>query len=1102
MRPEGLVTKAKEGGWKSVVLTDTMTISALPSFMSAASKEGVKGIVGARLRIVDKLWENDAERKIYKPYHLRFIALTEKGMKTLMLMLSKSFEGANFFKVPKLLLSDVVEFASGLSEEDAVITFGDTYSAISANRSDDVLKALKGVGPRLAVDVLPISTAHFVRQNKIALDLANENDLMILMSSLPLYDDTEKADSLDLMGAISLNVSVSPLSSRNYHRDWTVKTEKETFALFVQMIADIERRYPGHFDIEASKEMAKNAFQSSRLLSDLATYTWEKMQPSLPKMADDEFVALKNACSEGWKKRLGTEVFGYKPDDLKVYRDRLVFELGILHRLKFEAYFLLVAEIVNWSKSNGITVGPGRGSVGGSLVAYLMGITDVDPIRFGLLFERFINPDRLDLPDADLDFMSTRRDEVIAHIVEQYGSENVAGVSNYTRIAGAGALSDVSKKMGVPNVPAFGSWIEKEHGINKTLDESMLTSPQLAKFAADHPAEMRHARIIEGTMRSYGQHAAGIIVAGEPIKNRAVVEKRSGSMVTNWDKRASEDFGLIKLDILGLSTLDVIKIATEQVFRNRGIKLDMYAIPLDDPKVLAEFGKGNTVGVFQFGGSAMRGLLRSLATVNPLTFDDLTAATSLNRPGPLESGLLEQFVKVKQEEVMPSYLHPSMKPALEETFGVFTYQEQVMRVAQDFAGFTGAEADTLRKAMGKKDKILMAKLRDKFVDGAERLHKADRTFSGEVYDLIEKFAGYGFNKSHATAYSMISYQSMYLKTYYPAEFFCGLLTLEAADKRDPILKDMTAKGIRLEMPDINDSGTTFEALHDKAIICPFSSINGISDKTASVIVDVRKKMGKFESMLDFKEKIANSKMNSKCNVGHIDKMDRVGAFSRIESDQEASDHHSRRKDQVELMKGLIVDTVVIDRETAFDAKSLTLLAETIEDYKKCDLCERKGLCHPKPWIKAPPKFAIVIDNPSVKEEGADEMGYGKGSDALEEALSNHGMSLNDVYLTSLLKTSKPKDGFSKTTISECPKWVDKELGILKPPLVLIMGAEGLRHFLPKISGTISDNEGRVEYDPVRDCNFLIGMNPNRVIFDDSKQANLNNIIEKAISIIE
>ena len=356
---------------------------------------------------------------------------------------------------------------------------------------------------------------------------------------------------------------------------------------------------------------------------------------------------------------------------------------------------------------------------GGSLVAYLLGITDVDPIRFNLLFERFINPERLDLPDADLDFMSSKRHLVVEYLTEKYGSDRVAGISNYSTLASASALRDTGRVYGMNGIELTATkLVPKEHGQSFTLEEAAKAVPDIDKFKAANPEIWGHATRLEGVMRSFGQHAAGVVVAGEPLTERAVVETRAESACVNWDKRDVEDWGLIKMDILGLSTLDVLEIAKNYVRERHGVQIDYLKLPLEEPDVMSAFSRGDTTGVFQFESSGMKKLLRSLAEGGTLTFEDITAATALYRPGPMDSGLMDDFIQIKQGHKLPYYEHSNMENALKSTYSVIVYQEQVMQISRDIAGYSMADADKLRKIMGKKQPDEMALQRDKFVSGA------------------------------------------------------------------------------------------------------------------------------------------------------------------------------------------------------------------------------------------------------------------------------------------------------------------------------------------------------------------------------------------------
>ncbi|MBP1349496.1 DNA polymerase III subunit alpha, partial [Acinetobacter baumannii] len=571
----------------------------------------------------------------------------------------------------------------------------------------------------LYIEFSPINTPLFDRLNYLGY-LAYEREKIKTVVTYPFnYLENEDADTLDVLSAIATNTQLD-LHYRpiQYVKDFGFKEPKfilDHTKAAIQRMAKYERVNSA----EAWKEGLKNISE----LVDKCQYIFEKQPVSLPKLSTDEFKTLCAKCLEGWKKRFSKEILGYKPTKAEldtVYKSRLGYELSILKKMGFESYFLLVEDLVMWSKNNGVIVGPGRGSVGGSLVAYLLGITDVDPIRFGLIFERFINPERLDLPDADLDFASSGRYKVIDYLVEKYGEDYVAGISNYSTLASASALRDTGRISGLNNMQLSATkLVLKEHGTSLDLNTSADAVPELDKFRNEHPVIWKHATKLAGTMKSFGQHAAGIVVAGEPIVNRAVLETRGKSPVVNWDKRVVEDWGLIKMDLLGLATLDVLNIACDYVKERHGIELDLLKIPLDDEKTMQALGRGETVGVFQLESSGMQQLLKNISNGGAVTFDDICAVTALYRPGPMDSGMLDDYVDLRKGLKEVTYAHEVLEPVLSDTYGVVVYQEQTMALARKLAGFSMAESDHLRKAIGKKDLKKMAELKPKFIDGAK-----------------------------------------------------------------------------------------------------------------------------------------------------------------------------------------------------------------------------------------------------------------------------------------------------------------------------------------------------------------------------------------------
>lgn len=1092
--PEDLVKAAQAAGLPGVLLCDTMTISGMPEFFTAARKAGIKPMLGVRLRIVDDMgFDPDTGRpdkalvKKHRAWFLRALVVDETGLAAIMALLSKSFDEAHFYAVPRLLLPEVIEAARG---GGLILTLGDAYGA----RNHQVAATIEGcreAGIPLYADIPLTLTPLGIRQAKEAL-LLQDQGVPSLLSPVALYTSPEHADSLDLMAAVASNMGMDKLSPRHPVRDHVVRDTLAIRTRAAHGVAQLARRYGEPTGSNWAARMGA-ALTATRELADKLTFTWDKMPPSLPRMAMDEDAELFDRVKAGLADRFGRDTFGHRPTAKVEYVQRIQHELKVIKDLGFAPYFLLVQDVVRWAKDNGVRVGPGRGSVGGSLVAYVIGITDVDPMRFGLLFERFINPERIDLPDADLDFASLRREDVIQYLKTRFGEDYVAGVANYNTMQAAGALKDVCRMLGIEGANvAFSKLIPKEHGQSYSIDEALEEVPDLVAFAEKQPEVMRHARNLEGKMRAYGRHAAGMIVAGVPIRQRAVVERRGGLATINWDKRLSEDFGLVKLDILGLSTLDMLDISVEQIRQRHGTRVDLTAIPLDDPKVLDAFGRGETVGVFQFESHGMRRLLKDLGVAGRLSFSDLAVATALYRPGPMDSGLMEDFVKIRQGSRSERYDHSSMESALKETQGVMVYQEQVMQVARDFAGFSMPESDHLRKAMGKKDKAKMAEWQERFVDGAVAAHGVAPGLASEIFDKISKFAAYGFNKSHAVEYALISYQTMWLKVHYPVEFWAGVLSMLKEDRRDGALADMSRMGITLMPPDVNDSGLHFAALNDTVLLAPFSVIKGVSDKASEVIIESRASKGRFTSIADFEAKVPARNVN----VAARGKLDLVGAFARIEPGQMPPDHHSRRRDQVELMPGFIREAVIIDREMDVSVPNVQTLVGLVDAWKVCERCELKGLCHPKPMLQAKARAMVVVDAPNFREEGKDEMGYGSTAESIEAALASAGMAFDEIYLTALIKTPKPKAGFPMKAVSECPSWLEEEIRILKPPVVVLLGPETYKYFFKGSKSTLNQDTGKVVFDAKRDLNILVGMNPGAIYFSPEKQSVLDEVMQK------
>jgi DNA polymerase-3 subunit alpha len=1098
LKPEELIEHAVKVGANAVSLVDTMTVSGMAEFARKCDEKGIQPIVGVRLRVVPDPTERVKKGRgapagtFYPNVYIR----NEDGLKDVFALLTKAYSKDYFYYVPRIGLEDLVAL---VSKGNVVVSTGDFMGLFNLplEEVEKVIVRLTTAGSKSAVPVvtelLPINTPYFDRVNATLCDVAARYGLPVLPVYPMLYPTPDHADAKDVASAI---VAGQKLADKwrnvNFVRDFALRD------MDAEMMELCQQFYSRNVKFGSTPI---DSHWLTRQLNDIdhfpamLDYRWKKMPVSLPKMAEDEYAKLVEECRAGWQRRFAKPILGHKPAGAEgaVYKARLAFELSVIKKMGFERYFLLVQDLVNWSKRNGIIVGPGRGSVGGSLVAYLIGITDVDPIRFNLLFERFINPDRLDLPDADLDFQSTRRQEVINYLVTKYGTEYVAGISNFSTLASASALRDTGRIHDIPLMElGVTKLVPKEHGNSLSLDEAAEIVAPIDQFRKKHPVVWRHATQLEGVMRNLGRHAAGVVVGGEPLLNRAVVEtnRGEGEAVVNWDKRDVEDFGLVKIDVLGLSTLDVLQQALGHIKARHDIDLDLLTLPLDDPKTLDAFGQGKTVGVFQFESSGMRKLLRDLAFAGRLTFEDLAAATSLYRPGPMDSGLMEDYVAIRQGLRMPYYEHPNMESALQATQSVLIYQEQVMQIARDLCGYTFAEADKLRKIMGKKLPEEMAKQQDKFVSGAVSHSAMPEPQAKALFEKIAAFAGYGFNRSHAVEYSVISYWTMYLKVHYPPEFFAASLSILGEDKIDGLVRDARSHGIEVLPPDINRSTDKFEILSggsDVYVTAPLSSCKGISANAAVSIMEARQKAGgRFVDRKHFESLVEKRKCNSKAR----DTLDRVGAFAAIEPGQLPPRHPDRRKDQLELLGGLIIDMVKMDRDivTGDEIKAI-LVADVIRPTQSCKGCSLAGGVHPVPLLGQKPKFMVVTDCPNYSEEASSKMLSGKASAFLREALNQAGLKPKDGYFTSLVKSPKSGSQLTNEQVNGCSGYLRRELEILKPPIIVALGSSTLQFFAPGMRA--SESIGKVIYSPKLDANIICGFNPAQIAFAAGKQADLN-----------
>lgn len=1114
LTPSDIVKLVKDSGGTSFAVADTMNVSAMIELTKKATKEELRPAVGVRFRVVHELLrEKGANRDAA---YIKAFAVDEVGQRQIYELLTLSYEEGHFYELPRLTWDDLKKIQPG----HLIWTTGDMDGLFSLPEHQSHLSAMLATirSGDLSVELVPVNTPLYDRFNADAIRAAQRHNLPAIITSPVMYRAGEYESFF-----VSMAIQKRSVITKGFtvYAPFNEDAHSVTTAELVTRVTGSKTRISDRYDLDQG-DIWKRAVLNTQTFLDRAAHVWTKQDVSLPDMAEDPDKAVAAACSAGMKARLFSEVNGYKPtveDIREVYLPRLKYELGVLRDLKFATYFLVVTDVVSWSKDQGILVGPGRGSVGGSLVAYLMGITDVDPIRFGLLFERFINPSRNDLPDADLDFMSTRRHEVVEYLETRHGRDFVAGISNYGVLGASSAMRDVARIYGM-NVMELtvSKFVPKIHGQPVDLTTAAKEVVAIREWADANPEVWKNAVKLEGTMRSYGKHAAGIIVSGVPLTTRCVVEQREGARVINWNMAVSEDAGLVKLDILGLSTLDTLSRCLRYIKERHMKTVDLAAIPLDDAKTLDLFARGKTQGIFQFEGGAARRILKDMAKTTPLTFDDLVAANALNRPGPIEAGLVKQYTDAKSgDEVIP-LPHPNMEAALGETYNVICYQEQVMRISTDLCGYSLSEADKLRKIMGKKLPEEMAKQFDAFVNGAVDHSGMDRDAAEELFDTIAGFAGYAFNKSHAVEYSLISYQCAWLKAHYPVEFFAAALSTVDEAKLPPLVEEAAKLDIKILPPDVNISTNEFVIANDTTLYIPFNRVKGISDKASFAIMEGRQlgsitvehkekegrrvirtevekavTRGRFDDKDDFRARVPGRAVN----VRHMEVLEKIGSFHRIDPGSLPVMHEDRRRDQHELIPGLMSHHVVIDREIPTDKYAVLAINRV---YDKLDEAFPKAV-HARPSFGKSPKFVAVFDAPSRTEEQNKLMASSEAFTNVIDALFEAGLRRNDGYWTSLVKKTKGGSMLSGSEIASYAPSLEEELEALKPALIITLGSAAPRHFMPEIKGSVMDYVGKVIYDRKRDANILIGFTPGMIFHDPEKQIVLNDLFERAASLI-
>jgi DNA polymerase III subunit alpha len=851
-----LIPRVKALNMPAVAMTDHGNMFGAVEFYKTAVAAGVQPIIGCEMYVApgDRREKQRAVRgddfETAGNFHLILLAMDEGGYKNLCRLVTLGYTEGFYYK-PRIDKALLRELNGGLialsgclaSEVNQAIASG------SMDRARAVMEEYRAIfDGRYYVEIQDNHLPQQERANRELIGLARALGLPLVATNDCHYLEPEDHAAHDVLLCIQTGKTF------NDDKRWRFGTDQ----LYVKSAEQMRQAFP------ALDEAIDNTLEIARrctLELQFGRYQFPVFQVPAGVTLEAQ---LERDAEAGLNERVDVlrRQPGWTAAQEAAYRERLAVELDVIKRMGFAGYFLIVADFTNYAKRQGIPVGPGRGSAAGSLVAYALRITDLDPIPYNLLFERFLNPERKSMPDIDMDFCFERRDEVIRYVRSRYGEDHVAQIITFGTLKGKAAIKDVGRALEF----SFGDtdkiaklYPAPKQGKDFPLAKALEMEPRLRLLREQGEREQllfEHALKLEGLLRHASKHAAGIVIGCRPlVEDLPLFVDKEGSVMTQFAGPHIDDIGLIKFDFLGLKTLTLVHNVVRRIQAGRGVSIDVSTLPLDDKKAYRLIAKGDTVGVFQMESGGMRKLVTQL---RPTTFEDVIAVLALFRPGPLDSGMVDQFIKRKHGKEEVKYPHPELRPILEPTYGVIVYQEQVMQIAQVLAGYSLGDADNLRRAMGKKDPVKMQTERQRFIAGAAQRGIADRQ-AEEIFDQMETFAMYGFNKSHSAAYALVSFQTAYLKAHYPEEFMAGLLTMEMSDtdKTFKNIAECRQRGIRILPPDVNESREDFTVLAQgdanglRPIRFGLCAVRGVGSKAVETILATRDDAGPFTSLATF-----------------------------------------------------------------------------------------------------------------------------------------------------------------------------------------------------------------------------------------------------------
>lgn len=951
-RMDRLMDRAVELGMSAMALTDHGNLFGTINFIKQAEKRGIKPIIGCEgYMVTDHKNDEKPGRENHKSYHMGLLAKDYEGYKNLSKVVSDAHVDGFYYR-PRTDLETLAEHAKGLIAFTGCMQ-GWVPQMILHGKEGEAEKAMGQMIDIFGKDnyFVELHNHGIEEQAQLVpelLKLAKKFDLKVVASNDVHYVKGDDWAPHDALLCIQTGSKLDDPNRMRYEaREFYLKSREEMEELFSEVPESITNTFAVAEMCDVKLPFGEN------------NYPVFTMPPEIKSEVSDNEEYLKDQCIEGMQNRYSIKYQSANQRDdqpeEKAYElsERLDYELGVIAKTGFNDYFLIVADFMHWAREQEIPVGPGRGSGAGCLVAYLLGITDIDPLRFGLLFERFLNPERVSPPDFDIDFCMRRRGEVIEYVRAKYGRDCVANIITFGTFGAKMVMRDVARVRDLPYAEADKLAKMVPDDLNISLDDAIKKSPEFKKEYENNPIAKQivdTGKVIEGMVRNVGTHAAGVIIADRPLKELVPLTTQDGILTTQYPKDPVEELGLLKMDFLGLKTLTVIAEAENHIRRKEGFSdFRVAKAPLEDEPTFKLLNEARTIGVFQLESDGMRRLCRQMTISN---VDEIIALIALYRPGPME--WIPDYIKGKEDPETIQFPHPLLEDVCAETYGVMVYQEQVMEAARRIAGYTLGGADILRRAMGKKKPEEMAKQRKIFVKGAKDTNNIEGKKADEIFDILEKFAGYGFNKSHSAAYGIISYQTAHLKANHPVDFMAGLLACELgnSDKLAHFIGECSEMGISVLGPDVNESGENFtpvETIDDNlgSIRFGLSAVKGVGDIAGKIIVEERRGNGEFKSFTDLVERVDGKSVNKRvleCLIksGGFDALEGNRAALLADLDRAMGEAQLRRKDReagqsnlFDLMAGEEDESV--DQVDNFSAKQSRPQVPEMEELEKLKL---------------------------------------------------------------------------------------------------------------------------------------------------------------------